>query len=369
MMASLSEGTQFQAIRTRVIGGAMSGLRYVARASVPRRILQLASSLLLEGPWQAQRAVHTALNRYPEIFSSAALYFSNQRKTQPQRPLRVLSFGCSTGEECYSLRSYFPNAEIYGCDINESVLAIAKARQRTGNIEFFHSSPEALREHGPFDLVFCMSSLCLFPEANRPSGENGSFPFAAFDELISGIDRVMRPGGLLVVYNTSYPFSLASVASDYEAIRADVVIENGFVNKLHRSGRAFTVSEAKHHAYCQRLVSDPEGLTDSDFVDCLFRKRDGKSGQLDLTVSRSLPAGCQSLSTYVLSDEDAFQASPDLLTGSYEVELLRDPSGMLWERVRYQRKSIAQGQYAPAKDFVRAAALSHERAEPQAAFS
>ncbi len=353
---------QFRAIRTRLRSSAARGLKQVARATVPRRVLQFASSLLVDGPWQAQRAVHTALNRYPEIFSAAAQYFRNTRQGDA-RPLRILSFGCSTGEECYSLRPYFPDAEIFGCDINDSVLAIAQARQRTGNIAFFRSSPEALQQNGPFDLVFCMSSLCLFPETNTASGEDGKFPFSGFDEMIAGIDQVVRPGGLLVIYNTSYPFSLATASSNYDALQADMVIENGFVNKLHRSGRAFTVTEGKSHAYCQRVVSAPETLTDSDFVDCLFRKKDGKGSQLAVTVSHPLPIDCEVLGTYVLSDEDAFSPAPDLLMGTFEVELLRDTANGLWERVKYRRQSIISGNDAPTKQFVRRAALLHDQSE------
>ena len=53
-------------------------------------------------------------NRFPEVFSECARYFGDRTN------LRILSFGCSTGEEVLTLREYFPTAEIVGADINNS---------------------------------------------------------------------------------------------------------------------------------------------------------------------------------------------------------------------------------------------------------
>ena len=54
-------------------------------------------------PGSHQLVDWTAPNRYPEIFAAAAA-----------AARRILSFGCSTGEECVSLAEYFPKAEIIG---------------------------------------------------------------------------------------------------------------------------------------------------------------------------------------------------------------------------------------------------------------
>ena len=323
------------------------------RAAVSARVLHKASSFLSDGPWQAQRAVHTALDRYPEVFAAAAHFSRTMRPDGDARPLRILSFGCSTGEECFSLRCYFPDDAIHGCDINRSVLAIAESRQRDGGITFFHSSSKTLAEHGPFDVVFCMSSLCLFPEADRPSGDNGTFPFSAFDDLLSEIDANLRPGGLLVVYNASYQFRLSGIARGYDLVEADVVVENGFVNKLHRSGRAFTVSVAKDHSRSHRMVSDPQDYQDADFVGCLFRKRDGQIHPLSLTLSPTLSSGSHVLCSYTLSDHDLFADVPRLLAATYGIELVREPSGGLFERIAYRRESVVRGTVTPTRCFVR----------------
>jgi SAM-dependent methyltransferase len=341
-----------------LFGSVMERVRPILRATLTGHLLRAGLSLLAQRPWQAQRAVHTALDRYPEAFAAAAHFARTMRPVGDTRALRVLSFGCSTGEECFSLRAYFPDAAIYGCDTNDSVLAIATARQKLGGITFFHSSSKTLRDHGPFDIVFCMSSLCLFPEANRQSGENGTFSFSAYDDLLSEINGNLRPGGLLIIYNGSYPFSLSHAASEYDVVQADILVENGFVNKLHRNGRAFTVTETKDHSHCHRMVSDPKTYQDRDFTDCMFRKRDGRRHQLSVDLSPTVDPNSQVLCSYVLHDEDVFGNLPRMLTASLAVELVRGRSGTLFECIEYSRTSIVTGHPALTGRFVRLATTS-----------
>ena len=48
-----------------------------------------------------QTAALTRMDRYPEIFSICRDYFA------AARDLRILSYGCATGEEVMTLRRYF----------------------------------------------------------------------------------------------------------------------------------------------------------------------------------------------------------------------------------------------------------------------
>lgn len=63
-------------------------------------------------------------NRYPGIFSFV------QSTLGAASDIRVLSFGCSTGEEVFSLRQYFPRAVIKGLDINSGNIAACRRRLR-----------------------------------------------------------------------------------------------------------------------------------------------------------------------------------------------------------------------------------------------
>ena len=92
-----------------------------------------------------QRSTRTAMDRYPRIFSESRDYFGNQKK------LKILSFGCSTGEEVMTLRRYFPNAVIVGAEINR------RALQNVGNFQLmrkYHlSTPPIGRSGGSVHLT------------------------------------------------------------------------------------------------------------------------------------------------------------------------------------------------------------------------
>jgi chemotaxis methyl-accepting protein methylase len=77
---------------------------------------------LAHGRQLHQTAPYTWRNRYPVLFNLAAELKPDAR--------RILSFGCSIGEEIISLRIRFPRAEIVGAEINPRTRAIAAAPPR-----------------------------------------------------------------------------------------------------------------------------------------------------------------------------------------------------------------------------------------------
>ena len=73
--------------------------------------------------WHAQVSTWTATNRYPGIFRTAQRRITSRYGSElGGARLRILSFGCSNGLEVLSLRSYFPDAVIFACDVNLGAL-------------------------------------------------------------------------------------------------------------------------------------------------------------------------------------------------------------------------------------------------------
>lgn len=67
------------------------------------------------------------------------------------RRLRLLDYGCGTGEFAGAIRERFPELEVWGCDLSPE--ALGRARQKHPGIEF--RTTEQLRSGGTrFDLVF-----------------------------------------------------------------------------------------------------------------------------------------------------------------------------------------------------------------------
>jgi len=148
----------------------------------------------------------TAFNRYPEIFAVAAALLPNA--------LKVLSFGCSTGEECATLAEYFPAAMIIGTDINP--LNLWKARKfRSKRVRFVYAADRLLRRSAPFDAVFCMAVLRT-PEREHIAEH---YPFQRFQERALFLESLVRQEGMLVIHNSTYRFSDTVHRSAYETIQ------------------------------------------------------------------------------------------------------------------------------------------------------
>src|SRR5262245_45714230 len=156
------------------------------------------ASLLHPGCHQGPN--RTALNRYPDVFAAAAAAAPDAR--------RILSFGCSSGEECVTLAEYFPKAEIVAADINPVILLQARKR-RSDRIRFVYASDRILSGLGGFDAIFCMAVL-------RSAGH---YPFEIYEERALFLETLLLPGGLLVIHNSPYRFGDTARKYSFDASR------------------------------------------------------------------------------------------------------------------------------------------------------
>jgi chemotaxis protein methyltransferase CheR len=180
------------------------------------------------------------LDRLPALVTNNETYFFREtrqfevlvehilperRAAAPGRPLRLLSAGCSSGEEPYSLAIALHNAglapgrawEIDACDLNPERIARAReaiydetslrtcdaeARRRYFTVEgrryrlkeryraglrFFQSNllaPGFALERGAYDAILCRNLLIYFGDS-------------AFEQLIELFARSLLPGGYL----------------------------------------------------------------------------------------------------------------------------------------------------------------------------
>lgn len=170
---------------------------------------------------------HTSHNtwrdRYPDIFRRCADYFND-------RPIRVLSFGCSTGAEVSTLRDlYFTGSHIHGVDIDSEMIkgCLALGDKSTS----FSDEPT-----GMYDLIFCMSVLC--------KGENAwqDGYFADFEEQLAILNDHLNVGGLLVLYNAKFRLSDSAIYQHYEPLCE--FEESGFIKKYDPVGNV--VDTYKH---------------------------------------------------------------------------------------------------------------------------
>lgn len=185
---------------------------------------------------QIQPEPHTRLGRYPELFARCAELAKTKGWGQ-LTDFRILSFGCSTGEECVSLASHFPGASILGVDVNKESLEKARRTCTNKQIRIEPSSTKALRKHGPFHMIWCMSVLCHWPQSKTLDDLSEVFPFARFEETIQLLHDALQIGGLLVIYNSNYCFSDSRFYSCYRPVDSSGLNGSGFVHKFSPNGK------------------------------------------------------------------------------------------------------------------------------------
>jgi SAM-dependent methyltransferase len=175
---------------------------------------------------QHQTHTTTEFNRYPDIFEYISINYPKINK--------ILSFGCSSGEECFTLKEkYFKESNIIGVDLNLEILEKAKDNNKYNDICFYNS----INDINEVDCIFAMSVFCKWPESDGLD-HNHIYSFAEFNKAINLLDNKLKPGGIFVIYNSNYYFQDTEISVKYNPIIFDLRKE--FVRKFD-----------KNHKYCQ----------------------------------------------------------------------------------------------------------------------
>lgn len=158
----------------------------------------------------------TALNRFPVIFSACKEYFKDSKD------IRILSFGCATGEEVITLRYYFPDATIIGAEVNKYCLEVCNRRRLDEKMIFIDSTDEEIAKNGPYDVIFCMAVFQRTPEQITLDGVKNIkriYPFEKFEKQVCKLDQQLNENGLLVVHYSQYDFADTRIAGRYEVYK------------------------------------------------------------------------------------------------------------------------------------------------------
>lgn len=178
-----------------------------------RLVAQLRGARLL------QPATVTWTDRHPALFAAVAASLAN--RTGP----RLLSFGCSTGEEAFALARAIPSAQVDAIDVNPACIARARAsaaRCPEGSRVRFAcaDAPDAFGDVR-YDAVLCLSVLRHGGlEVRRPPTCTASMPFARFVAAVAALDARVRPGGLLVLWGCHFRFGDTNTAAAFRPLFA-----------------------------------------------------------------------------------------------------------------------------------------------------
>ena len=199
------------------------------RAPRPLRAARLAWRLLRDPPyrhmmrlfWWPKRGAFQPFNdtqpdRYPAIFKFV------QDEIGADRPADILSFGCATGEEVFSLRRYFPHARIKGIDVNPGNIAVAATRlaaKPDAGLAFALGASAADEPAAQYDAIFCMAVL-RHGSLGEPGVERCDH-LLRFDDVaraFAGFHRCLKPGGLLVVRHSNFRLRDTAIGAQFETL-------------------------------------------------------------------------------------------------------------------------------------------------------
>lgn len=155
-------------------------------------------------------------DRYPELFEQCRQRFSDYSSP------RILSFGCSTGEEVFTLARYLPQAEIVGVDINTWCLKQSEKNNSNPKLSFLHSLSQEFDDAAGFDAIFCMA---VFQRTEHRTDDalphDTGFTFERFEAEVIELDRKLKPGGLFFLDEYDFSFEQTEPAARYKPAEFD----------------------------------------------------------------------------------------------------------------------------------------------------
>ena len=159
---------------------------------------------------------YTQPDRYPWLFDFAASALKGV-----QSP-RLLSFGCSRGDEVFSLRRRFAGAAIKGVDIDPLNIETCLARARAlgdDQLSFAAGSNTRNEPTCHYDAIFCLAVLCHGDLTIRGAQRSEALlRLEDFERTVADLARCLKPDGLLLLHTTNFRFGDTAAADAFEVV-------------------------------------------------------------------------------------------------------------------------------------------------------
>jgi len=202
-----------QGVRRRRLSAVVTELgRFVTDARTRRSwLLRVRRDPKLFQPWN-----DTTIDRYPEVFAFLATALASNPSAH------ILSFGCSTGEEVFSLRRYLPNARIKGIDISRGNVADARRKLKSApdsRLQFVVGATTEQIASRSLDAVLCMA---VFRHGDLSNSDADScahrLDFAEFSRCTEDLARCLKPGGFLAIEHSNFRFADTQIAAAFDCV-------------------------------------------------------------------------------------------------------------------------------------------------------
>lgn len=272
-----------------------------------------------------QNVFHTSLFRINDLLETSWFQFNQTGRAQPKK---ILSFGCSIGDEVGSIRAFFPEARIFGCEADSRLLEIARLTfQHDRDVTIFSSTFEHIADHGPYDLIVASAVLCRNP---APANYGATFSFAQFEDVLGRFDQSLSVGGLLILSNAGYRFSDSDLSTNYRPLQSDIIPSNGFVDVFYSDASPYLKQERSYGLPIYSRHGDYAARDDEDIANCVFEKvADGGDTRPVQLAVRPVPAGLEPYYTFARKNVDysPVPVTYDALVVEKAITLLRFEDG------------------------------------------
>jgi SAM-dependent methyltransferase len=156
---------------------------------------------------------YTLPDRYPWLFQFAAIALKGREDC------KLLSFGCSRGDEVMALRRYFPDAAITGIDIDRHNIARCCARIKDPKVRLVIAATTEGEAAQSYDAIFCLAVLCHgYLTSSGAQRADPLLHFTDFEQVMGDFARCLKPGGLLLLHTTSFRFCDTAAAREFDVL-------------------------------------------------------------------------------------------------------------------------------------------------------
>ena len=190
----------------KLLYGFYNAYRFVTIPAYRSRVI----STLRFGNEHHQHSNFTQANRYPDLFEMAKSHFAD--KNSP----KILSFGCSTGEEVASLADYVPHAQFIGVDINDWCVKQATKNYASSSRKFYHVLSGDFKFMTNFDAIFCLAVFQNPENRDDRTRTESAYKFEQFESQLTALNRKLKSGGLLFIDHCDFNFLETSLLAQYQ---------------------------------------------------------------------------------------------------------------------------------------------------------
>jgi SAM-dependent methyltransferase len=232
-----------------------------ARQLFRRTFPTLALTLRRRAPGQFQDRNYTLPDRYPWLFEFASSQMGIKEG------VRILSFGCSRGDEVFTLRRYFPAVAIKGIDINPHNIAVCRELAQRGmstGITFATAATTEEELAESYDAIFCLGVLCLGDLTALGVQRCDPFlKFRDFERMVTDFARCLKPDGLLLLHSANFRFCDAAVSAVFDVVLEADAAQLGSAVLFDRDNRLMPSAQYRPVAFRKRRAekgsSTPSG--------------------------------------------------------------------------------------------------------------